>query len=52
VASKAGAELVWIVNIRFDDGIDRAVTVSQRPGYRPGDKVRVDNGAVYPLAAK
>ena len=52
VASKAGAETVWVVNIRFDDGIDRAVTVSQRPNYRPGDRVRVDNGAVSPLAAK
>lgn len=52
VASKAGAETVWVVNIRFDDGIDRAVTVSQRPNYRPGDRVRVDNGAVLPLAAK
>jgi len=51
VASKAAAELVWIVNIRFEDGIDRAVTVSQRPSYRPGDKVRVDGGAVFPLAA-
>jgi outer membrane lipoprotein SlyB len=52
VASKAGAETVWVVNIRFEDGIDRAVTVSQRPNYRPGDKVRVDNGGVFPLAAK
>jgi outer membrane lipoprotein SlyB len=52
VAGKAGAETVWVVNIRFEDGIDRAVTVSQRPNYRPGDKVRVENGAVFPLAAK
>lgn len=52
VASKAAAEMVWVVNIRFDDGIDRAVTVSQRPNYRPGDRVRVENGAVFPLAAK
>ena len=52
VAGKASAELVWLVNIRFDDGIDRTVTVSQRPSFRPGDRVRVDNGAVFPLAAK
>lgn len=52
VAGKAGAELVWVVNIRFEDGIDRAVTVAQRPNYRPGDKVRVENNAVFPLAAK
>jgi outer membrane lipoprotein SlyB len=52
VAGKAGAETVWVVNIRFDDGIDRAVTVSQRPNYRPGDRVRVENGAVLPAAAR
>lgn len=52
VGSKAGAETVWVVNIRFDDGIDRAVTVRDRPNYRPGDKVRVDNGAVFPSAAR
>ena len=52
VAGKASAELAWLVNIRFDDGIDRTVTVSQRPSFRPGDRVRVDNGAVFPLAAK
>jgi len=52
MASKHAAETVWMVNIRFDDGIDRAVTVSQRPNYRPGERVRVDNGLVSPLAAK
>jgi len=52
VGSKAGAETVWVVNIRFEDGIDRAVTVRDRPSYRPGDRVRVDNGAVFPAAAR
>ena len=52
VAGKAAAETVWVVNIRFDDGIDRAVTVTQRPNYRPGDKVRVEGGTIFPLAAK
>jgi len=52
IADKHAAGTVWAVSIRFDDGIDRAVTVSQRPNYRPGDKVRVDNGVVSPLAAK
>lgn len=52
VAGKAGAETVWVVNIRFEDGIDRAVTVSQRPNYRPGDRVNVEGGAVFPLAAR
>jgi outer membrane lipoprotein SlyB len=50
IAGKAGAEPVWVVNIRFEDGIDRAVTVRQLPGYRPGDRVRVDNGAVFKAA--
>jgi outer membrane lipoprotein SlyB len=52
VAGKAGAETVWVVNVRFEDGIDRAVTVTQRPNYRPGDRVRVEGGAVFPLAAR
>ena len=52
VAGKAGAETVWVVNIRFEDGIDRAVTVAQRPNYRPGERVRVEGGSVFPLAAK
>ena len=50
IASKHGAETVWDVNIRFDDGINRTVTVTQRPNFRPGDKVRVDNGVVSPAA--
>jgi outer membrane lipoprotein SlyB len=52
IADKHATETVWVVSIRFDDGIDRAVTVSQRPNYRPGDRVRVDNGVVSPLAAE
>jgi outer membrane lipoprotein SlyB len=48
IADKHGAEAVWDVNIRFDDGINRTVTVTQRPNFRPGDKVRVDNGVVTP----
>jgi outer membrane lipoprotein SlyB len=52
VAGKAGAETVWLVNIRFDDGINRSVTVTQRPNYRPGDRVRVQSGVVVPLGPK
>jgi outer membrane lipoprotein SlyB len=52
IADKHGAETVWIVNIRFEDGIDRSVTVTQRPTYRPGDKVHVENGVVVALPAK
>jgi len=51
-AGKGGLETVWQVNIRSDDGINRAFTVTERPTYRPGDPVRVDNGAVFPMAAK
>lgn len=52
VAGKAGAETVWVVNVRFEDGIDRAVTVTQRPNYRPGERVRVEGGAVLPLSGR
>jgi outer membrane lipoprotein SlyB len=48
IANKHGTETVWDVTIRFDDGINRTVTVTQRPNFRPGDKVRVDNGVVSP----
>jgi hypothetical protein len=46
IGAKAGGKTVWSVSVRFDDGIDRAITVSERPDYRPGDKVRVDNGLI------
>jgi outer membrane lipoprotein SlyB len=46
IGAKAGEKTVWSVSVRFDDGIDRAITVSERPDYRPGDKVRVDNGLI------
>ena len=46
VASKYGAKTVWIVSIRYDDGIDRRVSTEDRPGYRPGDKVRVEGGKI------
>ena len=46
IGSKAGENTVWSVGVRFDDGIDRVITVTERPDYRPGDKVRVDNGLI------
>jgi outer membrane lipoprotein SlyB len=49
IADQQGAETVWVVNILFDDGITRAVTVTQRPNYRPGQRVVVANGAVVPM---
>jgi outer membrane lipoprotein SlyB len=48
-ASKASTKLVWQVSVRFEDGIDRAITVDQRPDYRPGDRVIVSNGSISPL---
>ncbi|MCA3218395.1 MAG: hypothetical protein ING59_07510 [Burkholderiales bacterium] len=44
--AKAGEKMVWQVTVRFDDGIDRTVTVAERPTYRPGDKVRVEQGII------
>lgn len=52
IANKHGAETVWNVNVLCDDGISRAFTVTQRPTFRPGDRVRVDNGQVLPVSAK
>jgi outer membrane lipoprotein SlyB len=52
VADRTASQTVWIVNIRFEDGIDREVTVTQRPNYRPGDRVRVDNGVVSPATGR
>ena len=45
MAQRSGTQ-VWDVSIRFDDGINRVVRVRDVPNYRPGDKVRVVNGAV------
>jgi len=49
VASRAGAVNVWIVNIRFEDGIDRTVRVKDAPIYRPGQRVRVESGVIRPI---
>ncbi|RZU02330.1 hypothetical protein [Rivibacter subsaxonicus] len=47
-AANAGTTTVWNVTIRFDDGIDRLVTVAQPPNVRPGDRVSVSNGVISP----
>jgi outer membrane lipoprotein SlyB len=44
--AQRSAATVWDVSIRFDDGINRVVRVRDMPNFRPGDKVRVVNGAV------
>jgi outer membrane lipoprotein SlyB len=46
--SNHGASTVWDVSIRFEDGIDRVVRTNQPPPFRPGDRVRVINGAIMP----
>jgi outer membrane lipoprotein SlyB len=48
IANRAGAETVWDITVRFDDGIDRTVRVSEKPTVRPGDRVSVANGTVTP----
>jgi outer membrane lipoprotein SlyB len=49
VASRAGAISVWIVNVRFEDGIDRAIRVTEMPTFRPGQRVRVESGVIRPI---
>ena len=49
IANRAGAETVWDVTVRFDDGIDRTVRVRERPNFRPGDRVSVSSGVVTRL---
>ncbi len=46
IAGKASTNSVWDVVVRFEDGIDRLVRVTERPTYRPGDRVTVSNGIV------
>lgn len=46
--SNHGSTTVWDVSIRFEDGIDRVVRTAQPPAFRPGDRVRVINGAIMP----
>jgi len=46
MGAQAGATTVWVVSIRFEDGIDRALTMSAKPGFRPGDRVRVGDGVI------
>lgn len=48
VADKVGSGVVWDVVVRFEDGIDRTVRVTQRPNFKPGDRVSVANGVITP----
>jgi outer membrane lipoprotein SlyB len=49
VAGKSGQKMVWVVGVRFEDGIDRSIKVTERPNFRPGDKVRVEQGVIKRL---
>lgn len=46
LGARAGQHLVWDVAIRFEDGIERTLTVKDRPVVRPGDRVSVRDGQV------
>jgi len=46
IGARAGAQLVWDVTIRFEDGIERTLTVADRPAVRPGDRVTVRDGQI------
>jgi outer membrane lipoprotein SlyB len=48
VGSKASTTSVWDVVVRFEDGIDRTIQVTEKPAYRPGDRVSVSNGIITP----
>ncbi len=44
--NKMSKATVWYVTVRFDDGIDRRIRVTNYPTYRPGDRVRVSNNVI------
>jgi outer membrane lipoprotein SlyB len=46
VGGKMSKANVWYVTVRFDDGIDRRIRVTEYPSYRPGDRVRVSSNIV------
>lgn len=46
IGSKATEQTVWDVVVRFEDGIDRTIRVTERPTFRPGDRVAVSNGII------
>ena len=50
VGGNMSKAIVWYVTVRFDDGIDRRIRVTQAPSYRPGDRVRVSNEVIEKIA--
>jgi outer membrane lipoprotein SlyB len=47
IADRHGAETIWVIDVLCNDGFRRDFTTTQRPTFRSGDKVRIDNGAVF-----
>ncbi|MDA8109472.1 MAG: glycine zipper 2TM domain-containing protein [Betaproteobacteria bacterium] len=39
----------WDVSVRMEDGATRVISLAAEPAWRPGDHVRVVNGALQPL---
>ncbi len=50
VGGKMSNATVWYVTVRFDDGIDRRVRVTQVPEYRPKDRVRVSENVITKIS--
>ena len=50
VGGKMSQATAWYVTVRFDDGIDRSIRVTETPAYRPGDRVRVSNNVIQKIA--
>ena len=50
VGGKMSKANVWYVTVRFEDGIDRRIRVTQAPAYRTGDRVQVSNGVIQKIA--
>ena len=46
LGGRVGQHLVWDLTIRFEDGIERTLTVKERPAVRSGDRVSVREGQV------
>ena len=50
VGGKVSQATAWYVTVRFDDGIDRRIRVTQFPNYRPNDRVRVSDNVITKIS--
>ncbi len=39
----------WEVSVRLESGTTQVISVATEPAWRPGDHVRIANGAIEPL---